>query len=361
MWRSVLGLALAGCAFQAHEAGQPPDGSTTPDGSDGSDGSGATAKRRVTLTFANPRAEALANFAVLVALDATRIDYAACPGGANLRFTDPDGAALSYEIERWDPAGTSIVWVRVPQIDASSTTDFITMHWGDAALTDAQTPAQVWDHAALVYHLAEDPTFGTKDSTGTHAGTATPQMIAADLVDGKLGKAVRFDGMGGGIHAPSMMLPRFTWTMWLRADAAPAGTANHEPITDGDTNFNFAWDHSTPAYVGALAMHDTTMWHAAQGTGFAGATWYLLAGTYDGLQLCLHVDAAAPTCVNAGSPSTPTALFQLADATSNVATFKGILDEVRVYDVARSDLWLDADHASQTDTLITYGTAVPDL
>jgi hypothetical protein len=256
----------------------------------------------------------------------------------------------------------SIVWVNVPQIDAQTTTDFITMHYGDSSLTDAQTPAQVWDHATLVYHLAEDPTGGTRDSTGMHAGTATAAMTPADLVDGKLGKAIRFDGLGGGIHTASAMLPRYTWMMWLEADAAPGGGINHEPITDGDANFNFAWDHTTPAYVGALAMRDTTnAWHAAQGTGFTGGTWYLLAGTYNGTELCLHVDTNAATCVASASPAAPSPLLQLGDATSGATTFKGILDEVRLYDLSRSDSWLAVEYASQTDTLITYGTAVPDL
>lgn len=369
MRQLALAIVIAGCGFSARntennsDARMPgdaaADASAAGDGGGGSGSGSGTTKRKETLTILNStRATAFSNFTVMVALDATRIDYAACPGGANLRFTDPDGTALKYEIERWDPTSTSIVWVRVPQIDASSNTDYITMHWGDPALTDAQSPAQTWDHTALVYHLAEDPTAGTVDSTGQHAGSATAQMSSADLVRGKIGQGVRFDGLGGGIHTASTGLARYTWMMWLRADAAPMLGANHEPITDGDSNFNFAWDHSSAAYVGALAMKDATMWHSAQGTGFQGGTWYHLVGTYDGTNLCLRVDTAQKVCVASGSPATPSPLFQLGDATSNVATFAGVLDEVRVYDLARGDAWIDAEQASQTDALITYGAPV---
>lgn len=362
MRQFALVAVLAGCGFTARSPERNGDAALTADAAaDAPDaGSGAgTPKRRETLTFQNAtRAQTFSNFTVMVALDATRIDYAACPGGANLRFTDPDNTPLKYEIERWDATSTSIVWVRVPQIDASSNTDFITMHWGDPALTDAQTPAQTWDHAALVYHLAEDPTTGTRDSTGQHAGSATAQMTSADLVRGKIGQGVRFDGTGGGIHASSTGLARYTWMMWLRADTAPVSGLNHQPITDGDVNFNFAWDHVMPSYVGALAMKDATMWHAAQGSGYQAATWYHLVGTYDGTQLCLHVDAAQKVCVAAGSPATPGPVFQLGDATSTTTTFAGVLDEVRVYDLARGDAWIDAEQASQTDAFITYGAPV---
>src|SRR5439155_25896425 len=78
VWRASLCLLVTACSFQAREAERTVDAAGQPDAP------AASAKRRVTLTFANPRAEALTSFAVLVALDAARIDYAACPGGANL-------------------------------------------------------------------------------------------------------------------------------------------------------------------------------------------------------------------------------------------------------------------------------------
>ncbi len=46
---------------------------------------------------------------------------------------DANGTLLAHEIESWNESGTSYVWVSVPQIDASSGTDYIWMYYGNAA------------------------------------------------------------------------------------------------------------------------------------------------------------------------------------------------------------------------------------
>ena len=83
------------------------------------------------LTFLNGSWGSLTDFPVLLALDSSNIDYSkTMDAGEDLRFTDPDGALLKYEIEVWDELGTSYVWVKVPEIDASSNSDFIWMYYG---------------------------------------------------------------------------------------------------------------------------------------------------------------------------------------------------------------------------------------
>ena len=74
--------------------------------------------QRKRLTFNNTgQAENLADFAVLIKLDSTRINYALTQNaGQDLRFVDADGTLLAHEIESWDESGTSYVWVKVPQI-----------------------------------------------------------------------------------------------------------------------------------------------------------------------------------------------------------------------------------------------------
>ena len=66
---------------------------------------------------------ALANFPVLVRLSTSRQPWfnpADCAAnGADLRFTLSDGTLLAHEIDTWDPAGESCVWVNVPSLSAS--------------------------------------------------------------------------------------------------------------------------------------------------------------------------------------------------------------------------------------------------
>jgi len=97
------------------------------------------------LVFNNAgQTEDLINFPVLVTLYSSpappRIDYNDTQdNGEDIRFIDgTTGAELSYEIEEWNELGDSLVWVNVPQIDGSSTTDYIWLHHNNPTATDAQ-------------------------------------------------------------------------------------------------------------------------------------------------------------------------------------------------------------------------------
>jgi len=113
------------------------------------------------LTFGNgAQAEDLAEFPVLVRLNSSRIDYGRVQnGGEDLRFIDADGSELSYEIEHWDEGGESIVWVKVPQIDGLSNSDYIWMYYGNDSISDGQDVHGVWDtNFLMVWHLNDQPT-----------------------------------------------------------------------------------------------------------------------------------------------------------------------------------------------------------
>lgn len=78
----------------------------------------------------NPSANAITNLAWPVVLTPANFDYTrADPSGASLYFTDAGGTALPHYVETWSWGGTSVVWVRVPNLAASSSTQ-IAMYYG---------------------------------------------------------------------------------------------------------------------------------------------------------------------------------------------------------------------------------------
>ncbi len=87
------------------------------------------------ITFTNyERGEVLTNFPALVVLgtNISGFNYGTfiSPTGADLRFTTADGqTSLNYEIEQWNPAGSSFVWVQVPRFTNNVS---ILARWGDA-------------------------------------------------------------------------------------------------------------------------------------------------------------------------------------------------------------------------------------
>ncbi|MCB0127370.1 MAG: DUF2341 domain-containing protein, partial [Caldilineaceae bacterium] len=183
----------------------------------------------IQLTFDNTAAtEDLQNFAVLVTLDATKIDYADTQDqGQDIRFFDADGATpLSHQIELWNESGTSYVWVKVPQIDAGSNADFIIMRYGNPTANDIQDPTGVWDTNYVgVWHLNEDPSGGAPqmlDSTtnGYHL-TSAGTMTNADVVAGQVNSGIELDGTDDYLISPNMesnfSLETMTYSIWFNA------------------------------------------------------------------------------------------------------------------------------------------------
>ena len=122
--------------------------------------------QRIPLTLNNDSADELTDFPVLVLLDASQIDMSVfAPEGRDIRFhAEPihdrlphEMDPLPHEVEYWNPAGVSAVWVRVPRIPADSSDTRIWMYFDNPTAIDRQRPQEVWSNGyAAVWHLNED-------------------------------------------------------------------------------------------------------------------------------------------------------------------------------------------------------------
>ncbi len=119
-------------------------------------------QKRQKLTFSGyERTETLADFAALVTFSegAAGFHYTdfASPDGLDLRFSDGSrGVELPYEIEHWDTAGVSRVWVLLPQLAAGTN---IWAYWGNSNATAREaytTNGAVWSgRYRFVAHFQE--------------------------------------------------------------------------------------------------------------------------------------------------------------------------------------------------------------
>lgn len=149
--------------------------------------------------------------------------------GADLRFLDPEtGALLDFEIESWNQAGESRVWVRLPKLTAETQ---IEARWGGppeaAHLPAGATNGAVWPGFAGVWHWpAEAP--NCRDASpvanhGTYENGAQPSetFIAA---------AGRFDGIDDYVelsHYLDIGMSSHTVSAWIRVPEI--GQDNLEP------------------------------------------------------------------------------------------------------------------------------------
>lgn len=325
-------------------------------GADG--GSGAL---RQQLSVVAMLGEAVAGAPVLVRLTPERIDYQrAAAGGSDLRFT-AGGQPLAHEIERWDPGGESIVWVKLPVLETGAS--FEMTYGGGGA--DSQSPAEVWSAYDLVYHLSD----GGADSRGGFDATA---QNGATSGPGQIGGAAVLDGVDDhfliGEDLPLLRgASAGTMSAWIRTEGLEVsileiginGGVSSRMFTNLDGGFPKLGARTQDAASPTFNTQGTTMaatgeWAHVLGTAdFAAGT---IAVYLDGVE----VGAAAGLAFDPATPDTnaSTAVIGI-DERLDTGIFAGSLDEVRCSSTAVSAAWVQAQYLSMTDALLTFGEPEP--
>ncbi len=335
---------------------------------------------RVKITFNNAaQAENLTNFPVLVTLSSSNISYASTQNaGQDIRFTDSDGTTLlSYEIEKWDESGSSFVWTKIPQIDASSSTDYIYMYYGNSSAADAQDKTAVWSTYAAVYHLSETGN-GTTDefrdsSTNSYDGTggAGTSANAPSLnTSGKIGNAETFDGtdfidMGNVLNLNSS----FTLSSWIYCTVDQTGSIINK--RNASSNATGQWSLLTfngcSTGTARLFIRNITPNANIQRDSIANltiGTWIHITGVLDitGQTMNMYINGqlnngtySGGTITNINQTTTPTRIG--ADSAGLAGRFFiGHIDETRISTSVKSAAWIAADYKSETNTFNTYAT-----
>ncbi len=325
--------------------------------------------QRVRLTFNNGASgEDLVNFPVLVVLSSSRINYSLTQAnGEDIRFIDADGTTvLAHEIEEWNPSGKSYVWVNVPLIDSGSSADFIMMYYDYPGAADGQDAVNTWEpNYRGVWHLKEDPSGAatiTDSTINNNHGVADATMNASNQVAGLMGPCLDFDGVDDRITiADNASLDfdtsSFSYSAWVYV------TANNGP---GDSPwYKGGAAGAIPGYTLALG---TGSWDGLVSDG-AGLRALPISAT-PLLAQWVHLMVVVDRGVNMmygflnGSSAGSVAISGMGSLLNGVdafignsssGPFLGIIDEVRVADVVRSDAWIGAQYQSSLDNFITYG------
>ena len=317
--------------------------------------------------------------------DATAVfdELSTISGTKKIAITDSDDNQLYTEIERWDwSAEEANLWVKVPAVSSVSGT--ILYLYYDSTQSDnvtyvgdtGDTPAKsVWDANFMgVWHMAQDPNGdgagAIKDSTSnTNDGTPAGTMLTADLVDGKVGKEIDFDGTDDAIST------------------ANDASLNFGTSTDFTIESLIKFSASQPDYTGLFVKGETpNEWTGYQlllaGNKVVGEIKDGInqIGVVDGFQTTTALNDNAWHYVNfVVNRSTTNALLYVDSAQDATVTkavigndidnavsafigkertsalfFNGIIDEVRISSTARSAAWIKATYYSSWDDFITF-------
>ncbi|MEM6730340.1 MAG: DUF2341 domain-containing protein, partial [Myxococcota bacterium] len=331
-----------------------------------------TSSRRLALTFNNAaRTDTLTDFPVLVTFDGSVVDYGDIqPDADDLRWYDSDGTLLSHEVERWEPSGTSSVWVRVPRIEGASDSDGIAVYYGDASATSVEDVAGVWSNGFVaVWHMNS----GALDSSGMGVnGTSTLALNAPQSTAGVLAGAQLFDGseyaeLGSFDVAPTGTVTHdgITLSGWVRADGF-TGVSDNRILSkaSGTSNANHWWMLGTREQ-GAEVRARFRLKTAGTTTELIGGSstvlldeWTFLSATYNGSLMQAYQDgvfAGSTGKSGAVNLSDTVPVWLGANPPDAYRGWIGAIDEVRIASVARSEAWLRAEYLAGTGQIVSVG------
>ena len=294
-----------------------------------------------------------------------------------IAVTSADGTTELYvEIERWDDANEK-AWlhVKVPSVAYDADTILYLYYDADHAdndtyvgdTTDAVTH-NVWDaDFKAVYHMAQDPNGDVadaiKDSTSNaNDGTPAGTMLTADLVDGKVGKAIDFDGADDAINVG---------TFGAVSNFTIEAIVNHDDTALDAVVSNYAGNFATAYHYGLRVdgsdvkcfIDDGSTWNQAQYAGDASNGWQYIYGTFTSSVSIIAGQQSGTAIDSVGLPASITPgddLYIGRDGgPAGSATAQGFWDgkicEVRISYSVRSAPWIKATYHSLWDSLITFG------
>ena len=303
-------------------------------------------------------AETLTNFPALVQFQEGSNGFyysrmASPADGADLRFSTADGLTeLPHEIQNWNPAGASLVWVRVDQLSAGTQ---IMAHWGkaDVPAMPYTTNGAVWSgDFGGVWHLDEAAANGGRFSDST-SNRNYGVFVDADgdsvtAVPAAVGNGVHLSGDADYAtisNSPSLSpVNAITMEAWVLSD-----TVNWNGYYSTLTKESFyllggySGNRNYFAYV-----RNGGSWNSVSFAPPSIMTWHHYAATYNRNRLRLYIDgvevASAPYST---AITTSTSPLVLGARHNNSAYLDGWLDEVRVSSAARSSNWVWACYRNQ--------------
>ncbi len=321
-----------------------------------------TQRHRVTLALSP--AETIEGAPVLVLLSSARVDHDRMQqDGEDLRFVDADGDPAPFEIERWDPAGVSTVWVALDRIGHAP--EAMWMYYGNPVAEGTQDPAAVWGppHVA-VWHMGDSP-FDATGSGHDQTPTGAVETVAGQVVD-----ATSFEASSARLDVePAEALDDLpgsgiTLSAWIRPRSFGGGGLGrivHKDfvgvgwqwyIADGGAlRFAVGFDGGAIMWATGGGIIALDRWQHVV-TTFAHAPGALPRLYVDGVEHEVVVGGPAPREAPLADADIP---LRLGNRVDNARRFDGIIDEVRVEKTVRSPNWIRTQVSSGNDTLLEYG------
>jgi hypothetical protein len=343
----------------------------------------STCKYRLKITFKNSGSStSLSNFPVLIVLNSSVIDYSKT-SRKDIRFYD-GSTLLDKDIERWDSGGNSYIWVNVPTIP-NTNAGYIYAYYGSSDSGSPEYTTDVWDSSfAMVLHLNDTGT--RKDSTSNHNNGNPHGDKLTHQTTGHIAGYDDFAGTGNTTASEAYIITQnaaslnfaygsFSYSFWFYARARDTrdildkrGGAAGDPYAGYKITIATDTTPPTPQKGFSPSLGDGTN-NIRLDTGDdpsrnPGNVWAMMTVVVDRKadhsgKIIAYINGAwkAEKAIGTsfGSVDNSNNLWLGRNLRATDRYYNGLLDEVRISNVARSADWIKADYLSTKNQFINFG------
>lgn len=308
--------------------------------------------------------------------------------GNDISFTDEFGAALSYDIEKYVPAtGSLLVWVKLPFVSGSANKKLNILIGNPSAPANVSSNTWTADYKA-VFHFNESTYSGsTVDATTTALVGTASNMNASNLItSGKVGNAYTYNGSNQQISVAASPVYAITGTSYtISAWINLSGAGNDQKVvTNQEIESVSNNDPDLPAKKGGYKIGLNNLIPESENRSTNGTTfsnrdtypnvsgtstklnlnnWYYVQSVFNGDVVTTFVDGVERQRRSNSLPATSgrNLLIGVGEG-GNLYWFNGIIDEVRISNIAKSTNWLLSEFRNQNNpSAITKGSIVANL
>ena len=311
------------------------------------------------------------NFPILVSF--TDNDFRSVSNGGNVAndngydivFTASDGGptVLDHELESYDPTtGQVTIWVRIASLASNADTE-IFAYYGNGDITQDQSTDATWSSDFVaVWHMNENPeTSSIIDATSTQSnGTPQGGMDVNDLVTGKIGNALDFDGtddllvVGSDNNVPAELNindQTMTASAWINLGSIRASQYSiiEKAFDNGDAEIPY-WLGVNNDNPQARVATTVANGRVDMPTNILTGEWNYIAFTYDGTNFTGYLNGQEEFQVGRTGDIETNAEDEFFIGGRDDATnrfFDGLADELRIIEASRSQEWLETEYNNQ--------------
>ena len=281
------------------------------------------------------------------------------PNGYDILFFSDAGCTspLFFELEYYNVSGIFVAWVNVPKVYSNVDTVFY-MKFGIPSVAISVNSTSAWDsNFKSVYHLPNGTTLTSNDSTsnaanGTLVNTPTP-------VSGKIDGGASFVGASNqyiNLGAQNIGIT-YTASLWVNPSANGTILISDRDVIYVGNQMNLVL---TGGYVLRLYIKNTFVTSVA---ALTANVWNKVGVTYasntvnfwiNGIKGANQTLAQTPA-YNAGVP-----LWLASQSVAGVpnSSYSGILDEVKISNIVRSDDWMLTEYNNESSPSTFYSVQV---